>query len=275
MNAVSLESDLELIDVDDSVDVVVDGEFASLIPPLSADELRELEASLVEHGGARDPLIVWDREEEPPILLDGHNRLAICRRVGLPYSVKGIRFRGRDDAAKWMERNQLGRRNLTRSDFTLLLGRLYNRTKRPVGGRPPAGGSPERTRERLASEYAVDPRTVDRAGAFQAAAEKLGVEREIATGRLRVSIPGLVAAAKTLPENPPREAVAAAIRRSRGKPRQEVRAGQSWLVPASPADCLKAIRFYAKSFMMQCPESVDALNAMLRRLIEENTERVE
>jgi len=243
-------------------DFVIDTEFAGLIPPLAEDERRELEASLVEHGGARDPLIAWDCE--PPILLDGHNRYEICHRLGLPYSVMRLKFDTRDQAREWMERNQLGRRNLTRQDFTILLGRLYNRTKRPVGGKGDVG---KRTREKLAQEYGVDPRTVDRAGAFQAAAEKLGVEKQITSGRLRVSIPQLVSVAKSLPRNPPREELTEALRQHREK---EKPVSQSWLVPASPDDCLKAIKFYAKTFAMQSPGSTDALDRLLLGLVEEN-----
>lgn len=248
--------------------ISIDPEFAALIPPLSPDELRELEANLVEHGGARDPLIVWDRGKSQ-ILLDGHNRLEICTRLGLPYSVEKLQFADREQARIWMERNQLGRRNLTRDDFRLVLGRLYNRMKRPVGGRPD-NPSPERTRERLAKEFGVDARTVDRAGAFQLAAEKLGIEREIARGSLRVSRPQLVAAAKSVSENPTREQVSVALRLARKSKQSTKGTAQSWLVPAEPTDCLKAIRFYATTFAVQYPGSIDALNNLLRGLLEEN-----
>jgi hypothetical protein len=40
-------------------DIVIDAEFAALIPPLSSEERQQLEDNIVEHGGARDPLVVW------------------------------------------------------------------------------------------------------------------------------------------------------------------------------------------------------------------------
>lgn len=276
MSSVANASDHELVDVDPSAEIAIDAEFSGLIPPLSADELRELEESLVEHGGARDPLVVWDRGESlPPILLDGHNRLAICRRLDLPFAAKGIRLSGRNEAAKWMERNQLGRRNLSPEAYTLLLGRLYNRAKRRVGGRPASTGrAPERTSEAFAREHHVDKRTVERAGRFQKAASKLGVEHEVASGLLRVSAPQLVAAAKSVPDNPTREQALEAIGKAlasdgRSKPRGERRPSQSWLQPTEPADCLKAIVFYAKSFLIRSPTSLDALRDVLHRLINE------
>jgi hypothetical protein len=39
-------------------DIQVDPEFAAMIPPLAADELAQLAAS-IQHDGCRDPLIVW------------------------------------------------------------------------------------------------------------------------------------------------------------------------------------------------------------------------
>lgn len=43
-------------------DIKIDAEFAALIPPLSAEERQQLEENIVEHGGARDPLVVWVRD---------------------------------------------------------------------------------------------------------------------------------------------------------------------------------------------------------------------
>jgi transcriptional regulator with XRE-family HTH domain len=40
-------------------DIQIDAEFAALIPPLSAEERQQLEENIIEHGGARDPLVVW------------------------------------------------------------------------------------------------------------------------------------------------------------------------------------------------------------------------
>jgi len=47
-------------------DIIVDAEFAALIPPLSAAERQQLEENIVEHGGARDPLVVWVHETWTP-----------------------------------------------------------------------------------------------------------------------------------------------------------------------------------------------------------------
>lgn len=87
-------------------DLTVDPEFRDLIPPLNEEELKLLEASLVADG-CESPLIVWNG-----VIVDGHNRYAICRKHGIPFSIQEKNFSSRDDAMLWMLRNQLGRRNL-------------------------------------------------------------------------------------------------------------------------------------------------------------------
>ena len=155
-------------------DIVIDAEFAALIPPLSAKERQQLEDNIVEHGGARDPLVVWG-SDGTLTLLDGHNRYEICTRLGLPFDVHEMRFSSRDEAEDWIDKNQLGRRNLTADAFTLLLGRRYNRAKKAQGA--PKGNRNrliqsdqndhfEKTADKLAAEHGVGSVTVRRAGKF-------------------------------------------------------------------------------------------------------------
>ena len=87
-------------------DLAVDPEFRDLIPPLNEEELKLLEESLVADG-CESPLTVWNG-----VIIDGHNRYAICRKHGIPFSIRKKNFSSRDDAMLWMLRNQLGRRNL-------------------------------------------------------------------------------------------------------------------------------------------------------------------
>jgi 16S rRNA G966 N2-methylase RsmD len=47
-------------------DIKIDSEFAALIPPLSREERQQLEDNIVEHGGARDPLVLWVPSEWTP-----------------------------------------------------------------------------------------------------------------------------------------------------------------------------------------------------------------
>ena len=104
-------------------EIVIDAEFAALIPPLTAEERSQLEANLVSAGGARDALVAW-RDGGRLVLLDGHNRHEICTRLGLPFEVREIEVGGREEATEWLIRNQFGRRNLSAYDRTILALRL-------------------------------------------------------------------------------------------------------------------------------------------------------
>lgn len=88
---------------------VIDPELRALIPPLRPEERELLEQSIASEG-CRDPLVVW---AETGILLDGHHRLEICERLGVPYRTVAVSLPDRDAARLWMLECQLGRRNLT------------------------------------------------------------------------------------------------------------------------------------------------------------------
>lgn len=93
---------------------------AEHIAPLTEEEFRLLEESLLAEG-CRDPLVVWKEEN---VLVDGHNRKAICDKHGLTYSVVYRSFPGLKTAKAWMDLNQLGRRNLTKEQRNELIKRL-------------------------------------------------------------------------------------------------------------------------------------------------------
>lgn len=86
--------------------ISVNPRFQSLIPPLAEAERAALEASLLVEG-CRDALVLWNN-----ILVDGHNRLEICQQHDLPYATVHRDFASEDEAAIWIIRNQLARRNL-------------------------------------------------------------------------------------------------------------------------------------------------------------------
>ncbi len=85
----------------------VNPEFRDLIPPLSAEELAQLETN-IRADGCRDPLVTWNGT-----LLDGHNRYAICQKHGIEFRTQAIQLQDEDAAKVWIIRNQFGRRNIT------------------------------------------------------------------------------------------------------------------------------------------------------------------
>jgi len=77
------------------------------IEPLTEAEHAALERSLLAEG-CRDALVLWD-----DILVDGHNRYAICQQHGIPFKViQNTTFKSMEDVMLWMIDNHLGRRSV-------------------------------------------------------------------------------------------------------------------------------------------------------------------
>jgi RNA polymerase sigma factor (sigma-70 family) len=151
--------------VNAAVEPIVDPEFRDRIPPLSPEELAALEAQLLADGGCRDPLVVWKGHN---ILLDGHNRLAICKVHGLRYTVVELEFASREEARDWAVKNQLARRNLAPEKASYLRGCLYRAAARQ-GERTDltsGHGDHKSTAERIAAEAGLAEKTVRREADF-------------------------------------------------------------------------------------------------------------
>jgi hypothetical protein len=127
------------------MDIVVNEELKAYIDPLTPDEYSALERSLLEEG-CRDALVLWG-----DLLVDGHNRYAICRQHGLPFqTVQSTRFRSMEDVHLWMIDQHLGRRSL--SDFQR--GVLALR-KREIVAERLARAQPEAAAEAPSAEPAI------------------------------------------------------------------------------------------------------------------------
>ena len=85
----------------------VNEEFKRLIPALTVEEYKQLEANILSEG-IRDPLVVWNG-----YLVDGHNRYTIASQHGLEYKTVNKEFKDGNAVKIWMIDNQNGRRNLT------------------------------------------------------------------------------------------------------------------------------------------------------------------
>lgn len=86
--------------------LTIDPEFKDLIPPLTAEEYNTLEQSIMAEG-CRDAIVLWNN-----VIVDGHNRYAICKKHGIPFNAVQKEFPSRNDAIIWIVKNQLARRNL-------------------------------------------------------------------------------------------------------------------------------------------------------------------
>lgn len=100
------------------MEIRVDNEFETKIPPLTEEEFRNLEQSILAAGEIYSPIIIWNG-----IVVDGHNRYRILEKhPELKYSLKEMYFTDRGEALSWICWNQLGRRNLTSLQKKYLMG---------------------------------------------------------------------------------------------------------------------------------------------------------
>ena len=173
-------------------DLTVDPEFRDLIPPLNEEELKLPEASLVADG-CESPLIVWNG-----VIVDGHNRYAICRKHDIPFTIQEKNFSSRDDAMLWMLRNQLGRRNLNNYQRLELVLKFEPLVKNAAKQRMMAGKAANpvptlahgqtkgRTRDHLSEAAGVSHGTFAKAKKLVQSADE-ETKRELRAGKVTVN----------------------------------------------------------------------------------------
>ena len=112
------------------INLKIDPEFQSQIPPLTDDEFKQLEENILKEGKLLSPLIVWGNT-----LVDGHNRYAILQKdPEIYFSTMPLPFESREEVLAWICKNQLGRRNLTPEQKKFLIGKQYSVEHRKPGG---------------------------------------------------------------------------------------------------------------------------------------------
>lgn len=92
------------------MNIIVNEELKAYIDPLTPEEYSSRERSILAEG-CRDALVLWGE-----VLVDGHNRYAICQAHGLPFqTIQNTLFKSMEDVHLWMIDQHLGRRSV--SDF--------------------------------------------------------------------------------------------------------------------------------------------------------------
>lgn len=167
-----------------ALQIRIDDEFRSIIPPLASEERQQLEQNLIADG-CREPLVVWSDGQGDPCIVDGHNRYEICTRNNIHFEVLEREFTDRTQVILWMIDNQFGKRNLADID-RISLARKREAVLRPIakenqvsvlkkGSSVPAK-LPEReaidTRKESAKTAGVGERTYDAGKLVLDAAEK-------------------------------------------------------------------------------------------------------
>lgn len=109
----------------------IDPEFRNKIPPLTAAEYKQLEENILSAGEVYEPIAVWN-----DTIVDGHNRWQVIQEnpdASIKYRIREMEFADKWAAFDWMYRNQLGRRNLTEMQRTMLLGLALEARKKSHG----------------------------------------------------------------------------------------------------------------------------------------------
>lgn len=159
-----------------------------------------LEQSIRELGGAITPVIVW---KEEGVLVDGHRRLEICERLGLPYKIEEMSFANIEEVKEFMKSWQFCRRNVTDHMFSLAVAKSYkgaHKSWKEKGGKFVSEGAP--VKETM-KKFGVSKATLFRDVEFGEALDKLGPEisEKIVKGDIKCSKPTVVALSKEAPSD--------------------------------------------------------------------------
>ena len=165
------------------IQLKIDPEFRDKIPPLTDAEFEQLRENILQDGEVYEPIAVWNGT-----IVDGHNRWRIIQEhPGLPYRLKQMHFDDKWAAFEWMYKKQLGRRNLTEAQRTVLIGKMSEARKMHDGEQITRGdggrfvrrdkncpdGEAGRTAEKIAEELGIAPGTVKNAVLFTKGVEAL------------------------------------------------------------------------------------------------------
>jgi predicted RNA methylase len=197
------------------MELIILPEIQQRLLPLRDEELRELERSVLEEG-IRDPLVVW-RKDGQLVLVDGHHRYELAKKHGLSFQIVEREFRDLEEALIWVDRNQLGRRNLTDEQRAVVMGRLYKAVKQnPVLNLKQFQDNGDRvlnlstrrghaaTARAIAEQVGVGQATVRRAEKFADAVEAL---QQVSPEAARIVLSGEVRDALTNLHLVPKEAL--------------------------------------------------------------------
>lgn len=121
---------------------VVLEELATLLPPLSEEQRCALETDILRNG-CYTPVIV----NEDMVIIDGHNRQAICEEHGIPYRLAVFAFDDLLEAKQWMVETQRGRRNLEPWELGKIALRLKPEIEAKAKANLSAGGGDQKSEE--------------------------------------------------------------------------------------------------------------------------------
>ncbi|MES2150452.1 MAG: hypothetical protein V4508_11770 [Pseudomonadota bacterium] len=253
------------------MNITINEELRSFIDPLTHNEHAALERSLLAEG-CRDALVLWGE-----VLIDGHNRYAICRQHGIEFrTVQNASFNSIEDVMLWVIDNHLARRSV--SDYQrgvlalrkkdIVTARVAQKSGEPepaADGARVAESPPWNTREDVAKAARVSSNTISQIERIQKAATPQLVEA-VRAGTISINAAANVA---SLPESVQNAAVAGGrkeLQQAARQVREQKAGGRPPKEPAADAETELRVQ------VAKLREKVDALeveNARLREQISE------
>ena len=197
-------------------ELVIDPEFESVIPPLAQQEYDQLHKNILEDQEVYHPIIVWGHT-----IVDGHKRYKILKdNPQIPFRTRKLEFADKYEAIAWICKNQIGRRNLSDAQMTILIGRQYDAEKMGHGGartNSREGASPQnedlktgsqRTARKIAEEHGISRASVERSGEYVKALDIAkeydpNIERDIMAGTINPSKKDVIRISKVSKEEVP------------------------------------------------------------------------
>ncbi len=251
------------------MNITINEELRSFIDPLTSNEYAALERSLLAEG-CRDALVLWG-----DVLIDGHNRYAICRQHGIDFkTVQNASFASLDDVMLWMIDNHLARRSV--SDYQrgvlalrkkdIVAARVGQRASAPdapaAGTAQPPESPPWNTREDVAKAARVSSNTISQIERIQKAATPELVEA-VRAGTISINAAATVS---SLPESAQIAAVAGGRKELQQAARQvrEQKAGSR--PPKEPAGDEAQLRAEVASLSAQVAKLTAENAALAERL---------
>ena len=144
-------------------------EMAELLPPLGAEQLDALETDLVRNG-CYSPIIV----NEDMVIIDGHNRQALCEKHSLPYTMAVFTFEDLLEAKQWALDTQKGRRNLEKWELGKIALKLKPEIEARAKANMAAGGGDQKS-EDAKSGSATLPNPISAVDTRKELAEAVGL----------------------------------------------------------------------------------------------------
>lgn len=177
--------------MEDKQKLRIDKEFKLLTTPMGQIDYLILEEDIVDNG-CREPIVVWEG-----IIVDGNKRYEICLRWDVPFEIKEINLKSRDDVIHYICKSELRKDDVSEERRKYLVGKLYYSALSITGRkRNPcklyADISKQGIKHTIANQYSYCRSTVEKYAEYSKLIDKITkvnakFVHQILSGRIRIA----------------------------------------------------------------------------------------